>query len=160
MELNKIGQVKTFKKNRRVGRGESSGRGKTSGRGHKGQKARTGKKIRLGFEGGQLPLIKRLPFKRGVGNSLAKENFTITLNHLEVFSAGSTVEEKSLREKGILKKTTRPYSIKLVAKGQISKPLIIKINLTNKAKELIEKVNGKVEWEVKSKAEKKKVTDA
>src|SRR3990172_4961723 len=145
MELSKLGKTKTIKKHKRVGRGESSGKGKTSTRGHKGQKARTGKKIRLGFEGGQLPLIKRLPFKRGVGNSQAKENITITLEQLEVFSAGSVVDENSLREKGILKKTLRPFTIKLVAKGEISKPLTIRITSTKKAQELIEKAKGKIE---------------
>ena len=160
MELNKLGQIKTFKKNKRVGRGESSGKGKTSGRGHKGQKARTGKKIRLGFEGGQLPLIKRLPFRRGVGNTPAKENITITFDQLEVFSSGSVVDEKSLREKGILKKTTKPFKIKLVAKGQISKPLTVKITSTKKAQELVEKAKGKVEVKEKPKAEKEKVVDA
>ncbi len=153
MELSQFGKSKNFRKDKRVGRGESSGKGKTSTRGHKGQKARTGKKIRLGFEGGQLPLIKRLPFKRGVGNSIAKENITITLDNLEVFSAGSIVDEKSLREKGILKKTTKPYSIKLVAKGNLSKPLTIKLNSTKKAQDLVEKAKGKVELKEKLKAE-------
>src|SRR3990172_5738779 len=135
MELNNLNKIKPTA-TKRVGRGESSGKGKTSGKGYKGQKSRGRGKLRLGFEGGQLPLIKRLPFRRGVGNTGAKENITITFDQLGVFSAGSVVDEKSLREKGLLKKTTRPFTIKLVAKGQIAKPLTVKIKSTKKAQEL------------------------
>ncbi len=154
MELAKLIKTKNLKANRRLGRGESSGKGKTAARGHKGQKARTGKKIRLGFEGGQLPLIKRLPFRRGVGNIPARENITIATEQLTTFDSGSVVDERSLREKGLIKKTDKPYSIKIVAKGDLSKALKVKVATTAKAKELIEKAKGTVEVKLAVKEEK------
>jgi len=155
MQLNNLIKVKNKKKSKRVGRGESSGKGKTSSRGHKGQKARSGKSLRLSFEGGQLPLIKRLPFRRGIGNTKPKNTLTVTLSQLEAFPAGSVIEEKSLREKGFLKKTDKPAKIKLVAKGTLSKALTIKISTTKKAKDLVEKAKGVV-----LKDKKEKVTNA
>ncbi len=143
MELNKLNKIKPTA-SKRVGRGESSGKGKTSGKGYKGQKSRGGGKVRLGFEGGQLPLIKRLPFRRGVGNNLAKKTLTITLDQLSVFSSGDTVEPKTLLEKGLLKKAARPDLIRVVAKGEISKPLTIKVSYTKSAKLAIEKAKGKI----------------
>src|SRR3989304_8126349 len=105
MQLSKLTQSRNIRSAKRVGRGESSGKGKTSGKGYKGQKSRGRGKIRIGFEGGQLPLIKRLPFRRGVGNNLAKNTLTLTLSMLEKFDNGETVDSKSLIKKGILKKT-------------------------------------------------------
>ncbi|HEY4784106.1 MAG TPA: 50S ribosomal protein L15, partial [Chthoniobacterales bacterium] len=87
---------------KRLGCGESSGHGKTSGKGHKGQKARSGGSIRLGFEGGQMPLIRRLP-KRGFNNSAFKTQYAlVNLDELEVFDAGSQINEQLLREKGLI----------------------------------------------------------
>lgn len=129
---------------KRLGRGESSGKGKTAAKGYKGQKSRGSGKVRLGFEGGQLPLIKRLPFRRGVGNHLAKKTLTITLDQLSVFAANEIVEPKTLIEKGLLKKSARPDLIRIVAKGEITKPLTIKVSFTKSAKEAIEKAKGKV----------------
>lgn len=143
MELNKLIKIKTNKA-KRLGRGESSGKGKTSGKGNKGQKARGRGKIRLGFEGGQLPLIKRLPFRRGVGNSLAKKTLTITLDQLSVFESGDTVDITSLQSKGLLNKASKPDFIRIVAKGEINKPLNVAVKYTAAAKEAIEKAKGKV----------------
>ena len=142
MDLQNLKKAKMIKKSKRLGRGESSGKGKTSGKGYKGQKARG--KVRLGFEGGQLPLIKRLPFRRGVGNRLGKEKMTITLDQLNIFASGDIVDEKSLREKGLILKSARPKEIKLVAKGQINKQLTIKIKTSVGAKTKVEKIKGKV----------------
>lgn len=154
MDLDKLVKIKTNHA-KRLGRGESSGKGKTSGKGNKGQKARGSGKIRLGFEGGQLPLIKRLPFRRGVGNRLAKKTLTITLDQLSVFESGSIVDKKSLIAKGLLKKTLNPDFIRVVAKGEITKPLTIKISFTKSAKEAIEKAKGKVEDQKEIKVEEK-----
>ena len=155
MELNNLVGIKT-RKAKRLGRGESSGKGKTSGKGNKGQKARGRGKIRLGFEGGQLPLIKRLPFRRGVGNILARETLTITLDQLAVFEAGDTVDVTSLLKKGLLKKSSRPDFIRIVAKGEITKPLTIKVNYTVAAKQAIEKAKGNVAVVAKEVKEGKK----
>lgn len=144
MDLSTIKRINT-KKAKRLGRGESSGKGKTAAKGYKGQKSRGRGKVRLGFEGGQLPLIKRLPFRRGVGNRLAKATLTLTLSHLAVFNSGEIVEEKTLREKGLIKKADKPDLIRIVAKGAIDKPLTIKISVTKGAKTAIEKAKGKIE---------------
>src|SRR5438045_3394689 len=88
---------------KRLGCGESSGHGKTSGKGHKGQKARSGGSIRLGFEGGQMPLIRRIP-KRGFNNAEFKTRYAVVnVADLERFDAGSTVDEKTLREAGLIR---------------------------------------------------------
>jgi len=142
MELSNLEKSKNFRKAKRVGRGESSGKGKTSGKGYKGQKVRG--KVRLGFEGGQLPIIKRLPFKRGIGNSLSKENITITLDQLNVFEDGSKVDKEALMKVGLLSKTVSPHTIKVVATGNLSKALKVDLKVTPKAKELIEKSKGEV----------------
>src|SRR6478736_1351880 len=91
---------------KRLGAGESSGHGKTSGKGHKGQKARSGGSIRLGFEGGQMPLIRRMP-KRGFNNAAFKTNYAIVnVNDLDaVFEAGAVVDEKALRSSGLIRGT-------------------------------------------------------
>lgn len=144
MELNKLRTTKNLKKGKRVGRGESSGKGKTSGRGYKGQKSRGSGKIRIGFEGGQLPLIKRLPFRRGVGNNLSKKILTLTLTKLAVFENGETVDTESLIKKGLLKKTFKPDQIKIVGSGELNKALTIKVAVSASAKSAIEKAKGKV----------------
>ncbi len=144
MQLNKLEKSRNIKKSKRLGRGESSGKGKTAAKGYKGQKSRGRGKIRLGFEGGQLPLIKRLPFRRGVGNNLSKKILTITLSKLNVFEDGATVDHKSLIEKGILKKTFKPDQIKVVATGELSKALTVKVDVSEGAQKAIEKSKGKV----------------
>ncbi|HEY4694697.1 MAG TPA: 50S ribosomal protein L15 [Candidatus Nanoarchaeia archaeon] len=142
MELNNLLKIKNIKAKKRVGRGESSGKGKTAGRGSKGQKARG--KVRLGFEGGQLPLIKRLPFKRGVGNAPAKGSLVVTLDQLKVYKAHETVDIGSLIKKGLIGKTALPSIVKIVAKGGLTQPLTVKVKTTREAKKLIEKAKGEV----------------
>ncbi|MEX0616232.1 MAG: 50S ribosomal protein L15 [Candidatus Woykebacteria bacterium] len=142
----KLSELKTMnlnkKRSKRVGRGESSGKGKTSGRGMKGQRARGS--VKTEFEGGQLPIIKRLPFKRGVGNTSLVRKRAITLDQLEKFEKGSTVDVEFLRKNNLIPKGKR-LSVKVVASGEITKPLIVKLRVSKKAKILIEKVKGKVE---------------
>lgn len=139
--LNKLTKI-VKKSKKRVGRGHSSGLGKTSGRGYKGQKSRG--TVKLGFEGGQLPLSKRLPQKRGIGNSLHQKKVTLTLNDLERVTA-KEVTVLGLIKEGLLKKSDIRSKIKIVDSGTISKPLTVKIPTTPSATSKIEKVGGKVE---------------
>jgi large subunit ribosomal protein L15 len=129
-------------RSRRVGRGESSGLGKTSGKGHKGQKARSGASIRPGFEGGQMPLARRLP-KKGFNNAQFKTQYAIVnLSDLEVkFSDGDEVNEASLRALGLVK--GRFDGVKVLAKGEVSKKLTVSVDkISATAKEKIEKAGG------------------
>ena len=126
---------------KRLGCGESSGHGKTSGKGHKGQKARSGGSIRLGFEGGQMPLIRRVP-KRGFNNAVFKTKWAIVnLESLEHFEAGATVDEKALLDAGVIK---RPFEgVKILASGELSKKLtVVAGHASAAAKAAIEKVGG------------------
>jgi large subunit ribosomal protein L15 len=111
---------------KRLGCGESSGHGKTSGKGHKGQKARSGGSIRLGFEGGQMPLIRRIP-KRGFNNANFKTKFAVVnVGALNRFEAGSTVDEGSLLSLGMIR---RPYdAIKILGVGKLSTKLNVVAN--------------------------------
>ena len=127
----------------RKGRGSGSGNGKTAGRGHKGQKARSGGGVRVGFEGGQMPLARRLP-KRGFNNIFAKPLEAINVSALEKFEDGAAVDAKALLEKGILSKCQ--YGVKILGKGSISKKLTVRASaFSASAKEKIEAVGGKVE---------------
>ena len=126
----------------RKGRGAGSGNGKTAGYGHKGQKARSGAK-KAGFEGGQMPLQRRLP-KRGFNNIFATEYATIKVSDLEKFEAGSTVDANALIEKGIIKKTLD--GVKVLGNGTLTKALNVKLTAYSaSAKEKIEKAGGKAE---------------
>ena len=128
---------------KRVGRGIGSGTGKTSGKGHKGQNARSGGGVRPGFEGGQMPIYRRLP-KRGFKNIFAKQYVTINIEALEAFEDGTEVTEQLLLEKGIVKKTLD--GIKLLGRGELTKKLTVKVTkYTESAKEKIEKAGGKAE---------------
>ena len=128
---------------KRVGRGTGSGHGKTSTRGHKGQWARSGGGVRPGFEGGQMPLQRRLP-KRGFNNIFATEYATIKVSDLEKFEAGSTVDANALIEKGIIKKTLD--GVKVLGNGTLTKALNVKLTAYSaSAKEKIEKAGGKAE---------------
>jgi len=129
---------------KRVGCGESSGHGKTSGRGHKGQKARFGGSIRLGFEGGQMPLIRRMP-KRGFNNTAFKKVWGIVnLTHLDVLDAGTVVDEAFLRENGFIR--GKLDGVKILGHGELTKKLIIKVTAVSaSAKEKIEKAGGSIE---------------
>ena len=126
---------------KRLGSGESSGHGKTSGKGHKGQKARSGGSIRLGFEGGQMPLIRRVP-KRGFNNAEFKTKWAIVnLGSLNAFDDGATVDETLFLEAGIIRK---PFDgVKILASGELTKKLTVVANgASQSAKSAIEKAGG------------------
>jgi large subunit ribosomal protein L15 len=128
---------------KRVGRGDSS-HGTYSGRGSKGQKSRAGYKIRPGFEGGQLPLIKRLPRKRGFTNIFRVEYNTVNIGRLNIFEPGSEVTPEKLVAAGVIKSQRHP--VKILAKGDIKHPLVVKANkFSASAKAKIEAAGGKVE---------------
>lgn len=129
---------------RRIGRGESSGLGKTSGKGHKGQKARSGASIRPGFEGGQMPLARRLP-KKGFNNAQFKTQYAIVnLVDLEIkFADGDEVNEQTLRNVGLIKGTFD--GVKVLANGELTKKLTVAVEkVSATAKEKIEKAGGSV----------------
>jgi large subunit ribosomal protein L15 len=129
---------------KRLGQGESSGKGKTSGKGHKGQKARSGGSVRLGFEGGQMPIIRRLP-KRGFNNTAFKNVFGIVnLDDLErKFADGASVNEAALRESGLIR--GKIDGVKVLGRGELSKKLALEVDLvTASAREKIEKAGGTI----------------
>ena len=128
--------------NFRRGRGHGSGNGKTAGKGHKGQKARSGAP-RLGFEGGQMPLYRRLP-KRGFKNRNSKEIVAINISELERFRSGSTVTIEKMVESGLIKNTRD--GVKILGNGEFTKKLNVKANaFSASAKEKIEALGGTVE---------------
>lgn len=129
---------------RRIGRGLGSGRGRTSGKGTKGQKARSGHKMRAGFEGGQLPLIKRLPEKRGFTNIFRIEYATLAVGRLNLFEEDAEVTPERLVEEGLVKSLKKP--IKVLGDGELRKPLAVKANkFTQTARRKIEAAGGKAE---------------
>jgi large subunit ribosomal protein L15 len=135
------GSVKDVK---RIGRGTSSGQGKTSGKGHKGQKARAGRGMRPGFEGGQMPLQRRLP-KRGFVNIFRTEYATVNVSSLEEkFNDGDKIDAAALKKAGLVKKELD--GIKILGNGDITKKLNVQVNAYSKAaKEKIEAAGGKAE---------------
>ncbi len=140
-ELKPAEGSKTTRK--RVGRGIGSGLGKTSARGHKGQRSRSGGGKGPAFEGGQTPLVRRLP-KRGFTNIFKKEYAVVNLEDLEVFAEGTEVTPELLREKGLIPKTKD--GVKLLGTGEVSKALTVKVNgISKSAAEKIEAAGGKVE---------------
>ncbi len=143
--LEKLSPAPGSKKNRkRVGRGDGSGHGTYSGRGCKGQKSRAGYKMRPGFEGGQLPLIKRLPEKRGFVNIFRTEYSTVNISQLAVFEPESEITPEKLVASGIVKSLKRP--IKILGSGEIAHPLVIKADkFSAAAKAKIEAAGGKAE---------------
>ena len=131
------------RKRKRVGRGTGSGHGKTACRGHKGQKARSGGGVRPGFEGGQMPLQRRLP-KRGFTNIFKTQYALVNVKELDRFDPDSVLDMEALKDAGIVKKTS--LRVKLLGDGEISRPLFIKVNKASKqAKAKIEAAGGKVE---------------
>jgi len=132
------------KKRKRVGRGESSGWGKTAGRGNKGQKARSGGKVRAGFEGGQMPLSRRLP-KRGFRNPFSEKYVAVNLTDIcRKFSQGALISEETLLASGILRK--KGDKAKILAKGEINFPVTVKFSkISQAAKEKITAAGGSVE---------------
>ncbi len=133
-----------FKTSKRVGRGVGSGLGKTSGKGHKGQNARSGGGVRPGFEGGQLPLFRRLQ-KRGFSNAMFKVEYaTINVSKKKKFEDGAVVTPELLKEMGILKKQLA--GVKVLGNGNLTKKLTVKANkFSQSAVEKIEAIGGKAE---------------
>jgi len=128
---------------KRLGRGTGSGLGKTSGKGHKGAKARSGGGKRPGFEGGQMPLYRRVP-KRGFTNIFGTEYAEVNVERLEVFENGATVDAKALLEKKIIRKELD--GVKILGGGELTKKLTVKAaKFSESAKEKIEKAGGKAE---------------
>lgn len=128
---------------RRLGRGVGSGLGKTSGKGHKGAKARSGGGKRPGFEGGQMPLYRRVP-KRGFTNIFRVEYATVNIGALEVFDNGATVTVDELKKAGLIKKTLD--GVKILGNGELTKKLTVEAaKFTETAKEKIEALGGKAE---------------
>ncbi len=129
---------------KRVGRGNGSGHGTYSGRGCKGQKSRAGFKMSRGFEGGQLPLIRSLPRKRGFTNIFRIEYSIVNVGELSMFEAGSEVTPERLVAAGVVKSLRHP--IKVLAEGDVNHPLVVKVNkFSAAAKAKIEATGGKVE---------------
>jgi large subunit ribosomal protein L15 len=144
MNLNELKPSEGSKKSSfRVGRGHGSGNGKTAGRGHKGQKARTGGGVRPGFEGGQMPLYRRLP-KRGFTNRNSLEIVGINVDLLNRFEDGAVVSVEAMIEAGIIKNPRD--GVKILGKGDLTKKLTVQANaFSASAKEKIESVGGKTE---------------
>jgi len=132
------------KKRKRVGRGDGSGHGKTSGRGTKGQLARSGGKTRIGFEGGQMPLHRRLPHLKGFKNTRKKVFNIVKVEDLDKFKEGSVVDLNLLEESGFIRDKNNP--VKILGNGKLNKNLTVKANYFSKsAIEKIEKAGGKAE---------------
>ena len=128
---------------KRKGRGVGTGNGKTGGRGHKGQKARSGGKVRVGFEGGQMPLARRIP-KRGFNNVFAKPLTAVNLVSLNKFEDGAVVDAAALAEAGVI--SSCPYGLKVLANGNLTKKITVKAAaFSESAKEKIEQAGGKAE---------------
>ena len=144
MKLSELKPAEGSKENAfRVGRGHGSGNGKTSGRGHKGQKARSGGGVRPGFEGGQMPLYRRLP-KRGFTNRNTKDIVAINVDRLNVFEDGETVTISALVEKGVV--SNPRDGVKLLGNGNLEKKLTVKVTAVSQgAKEKIEALGGSEE---------------
>lgn len=145
MKLHELSPVAgSTKERKRIGRGAGSGQGKTAGKGHKGQKARAGRGMRPGFEGGQMPLQRRIP-KRGFNNIFRTEMAIVNVAALEAnYDAGAVVTIDSLIEKGLVKKVLD--GVKVLGYGEITKALTVQANaISESAKQKIEAAGGKIE---------------
>ena len=144
MKLNQLTATPgSTKERKRIGRGYGSGTGKTAGKGHKGQKARAGRGQRPGFEGGQMPLQRRVP-KRGFNNIFAKEIVSLNVGTLNQFEDGAVVDAAALVETGILRKSCD--GVKILANGELRKKLTVKATaFSEAAKAKIEAAGGKAE---------------
>lgn len=145
MRLHELSPVAGSKKDvKRIGRGHGSGWGKTSGKGHKGQKARSGGSIRPGFEGGQMPLQRRVP-KRGFNNIFRKKIVALNVNQLDSkFDNGAVVDAEALRNAGLVKNSFD--GIKILGNGELTKSLTVKVDaFSESAKKAIEEAGGKAE---------------
>lgn len=144
MKLNDIRSPKSIKKRKRVGRGNASGHGTTSGRGTKGQLSRSGGKTRIGFEGGQMPLQRRVPYLKGFKNTRKIINNTVNVCRLEKFKNDSVIDHKLLEKNGLIMKKSGP--VKILGDGKLTKKITVKANYFSKsARVKIEKAGGKVE---------------
>ena len=146
MRINTIQPAEGSKKSaKRLGRGIGSGLGKTSGKGHKGQWARSGGGVRPGFEGGQMPLIRRVP-KRGFNNYFREVYAIVNLSQLNGYEAGSVVDFETLYLDGQIKEVKNPVGLKVLGNGELKVALTVKANKFSKAaKEAIEKAGGTAE---------------
>lgn len=144
MKLHELSPVEGSKREaKRIGRGHGSGQGKTAGKGHKGQKARAGRGMRIGFEGGQMPLQRRLP-KRGFNNIFAKNIVSVNVGTLEKFENGAVVTVASLVEAGIIKNSFD--GVKILGNGNLTKNLTVQVSaFSESAKAKIEAAGGKAE---------------
>ncbi len=144
MKLCDIGSPESIKKRKRVGRGNGSGHGTTSGRGTKGQLSRSGGKTRIGFEGGQMPLQRRLPHLKGFKNTRKKVNNPVNIAQLERFKDGSVIDYDLLEKNGLITKKSNP--VKILGNGKLAKKLTVRANSFSKtAVSKIEKAGGKAE---------------
>ncbi len=144
MRLHDIGPAPgARKKRKRIGRGPGSGTGKTAGRGEKGQKSRSGYSRRWGFEGGQMPLVRRVP-KRGFTNIFREEYAEVNVGRLGRFESGSEVTPEALVDKGLLRQS-ETLRVKLLGKGEIDRPLTVHVHKVSAgARTKIESAGGKV----------------
>ena len=145
MKLHELSPVPgSTKERKRIGRGPASGQGKTAGKGHKGQKARAGRGMQIGFEGGQMPLQRRIP-KRGFNNIFRKEFATVNIASLDkVFNDGDTVTIEALVASGLVKKTLD--GVKVLGNGELTKKLTVQVNAYSEtAKSKIEAAGGNAE---------------
>ena len=144
MELHELSPVLgSTQVGKRKGRGCGTGNGKTAGRGHKGQKARSGGKVRVGFEGGQMPLARRVP-KRGFNNIFAKPLTAVNVAAFNAFEDGAVVDAEALIEKGIIDNCK--YGLKVIANGKLTKAITVKAAaFSESAKAKIEEAGGKAE---------------
>lgn len=144
MKLNELSPAPgSVKESKRIGRGHGSGWGKTAGKGHKGQKARSGASIRPGFEGGQMPLQRRVP-KRGFNNIFAAKAVAINVAALNAFEDGAVVDAAALKAAGIVKNIEN--GVKVLGNGKVDKKLTVKVSaFSESAKEKIEAAGGKAE---------------
>ena len=131
------------RRRKRVGRGNASGHGTYSGRGTKGQKSRSGGGVRLGFEGGQLPLIKRMPSKRGFTSIFKKEYSVVNIGRLNVFDPGAEVTPEALVKMGLAKSIKKP--VKVLGVGELDRPLLVKADkFSAAARAKVEMAGGKI----------------
>ena len=144
MKINELSPAEGSRRTRkRVGRGPGSGHGKTSCRGHKGQKSRSGGGVRPGFEGGQMPIHRRLP-KRGFKNPFRKEYSIVNVGDLNRFEPNTQLDPDSLKESGLVWKMLD--GVKLLGDGEVSQPLVVRIHkISQSARTKIEAAGGKVE---------------
>ena len=143
MKLHELTPAQASKECKRVGRGHGSGNGKTAGKGHKGQKARSGGGVRIGFEGGQMPLMRRIP-KRGFNNIFATKYAIINVSDLNKFKDGTVVDAELLKAAGLIKKEYD--GVKVLGNGELTSKVTVKAaKFTAAAAEKIEKAGGKAE---------------